>query len=238
MSLVAAHVASQWIALDTHCIQSCSAWSPHVALKTDRSGVFAFGDFVCRLCQGSTCAHMLQEVMSSGERRSPNLEQHMKRILELNGPLGLLELLAFMMSCVGVDGDSSTQGLCIQLWLPPNNEPIVLFQPSCTQVTRAAGSRRTFVYNLLAVTLPMSQQVVWLPLEMRGHTEVRGQWEQRFSELDQQVCAAANSEATASSSSAAAPMQSASVGLRARGRLPGCSNGSSRTTTVKRARRN
>lgn len=223
-----------------YCTQSHLA-SESVAtleLRTDRSGVFASGDFVCRVRQGRTCAHVLQEVVSSGERRSPNLEQHMKHILEPNGPLGLLELLAFMMSCVGVDGDSSTQGLCIQLWLPANNGPIVLFHPSRTEVTRTTGSRRTFVYNLLAVTLPKSQHVVWLPLEQQKHTAITGQWEQRFRELDQQVFAATNLEAMASSSSAGVPVQSAGVGLRAKGRRPGCNDGSSRTTTVKRARRN
>ena len=176
-------------------------------------------------------------MVRSGERKLPNLEQHMKRILEPNGPLGLLELLAFMMSGVGVDADSNNQGLCIQLWLPANSEPIALFHPPTTKMTRTGGSRRTFVYNLLAMTLPKSKQVVWLPLEKQGHTEVRGQWEQRFNELDQQALAAATLEATASSSSAGVPVQSASVGLRATERRPGCDDDSSRTITAKRARR-
>lgn len=172
-------------------------------------------------------------MVSNGERESHNLERHMKCILEPNGPLGLLELLAFMLSGVGVDADSSDHGLCIQLWLPANNEPIALFHPPTTETTT---SRRNVVYNLLAVTLPKSQQVVWLPLMKQKHTEVRGQWEQRFNELDQQALAAASSEAMASSSSAGVPVQFAGVGLRARGRRPGCSDGSSRKT-AKRARR-
>ena len=174
--------------------------------------------------------------MSSGERTSPSLEQYMKRTLEPNGPLGFLELLAFMMSCVGVDANSSTQ--CIQLWLPAKNDPngVVLFHPFSTDRTRNSGSRRTFVYNLLAVTLPKSRQVVWLTLEKQGHTEVTGQWEQRFNELDEQAVVAATVIATASDRPATTPVQSASMGLRARGQRRGCFDGPSRTTKAKRAR--
>ena len=172
--------------------------------------------------------------MRHGEGGSPKLEQYMKRILEPNGQLGLLELLAFMMSYVGVDANSSTQGLFVQLWLPAESEPIVLFHPSST-ASRTGGSRRTFVYNLLAVTLPKSQQVVWLPLEKKGHTEVSRQWEQRFNELDDQDIAV-NLEASPSGSSTQAPTRSAVVGLRARGRRPGGSAGCSKT--AKRARQN
>lgn len=140
------------------------------------------------------------------------LEQQMERILKPGHPLGLLELLAFMTS--GAINQASGQELCVQLWTPGQDKPVVLFSPPSEESGSAGGSRRSFAYNLLALTLPASQAVVWLPLVKTGYTDVSGHWEQRLHQLDQQVVAARASRTPTSSKSSDAPAQPA--GLRAR----------------------
>lgn len=176
---------------------------------------------------------MLQN-LSHGVGESAQLEQYMDRILGPTGQMGLLELLAFMMSRVG---DSSTQDLCVQLWLPDHKEPLFLTNLPSTELTESSRSRRTFVCNLLAVTLPKSQQVVWLPLDNAVHTEITGLWEQRLNDLDEQIVTANLEEASASGSKSQSPAQSTIPGLRARGRRQGGGVGHSKMTSSKRARR-
>lgn len=171
-------------------------------------------------------------LQNHGVDESPKLEEYMKRILDPKGQMRLLELLAFMMSRTG---DSNTQNLRVQLWLPDEEEPLFLSNLPSTELTESSRSRRTFVCNLLAVTLPKSQQVVWLPLDNAGHTDITEQWEQRLSELDEQINSANWEEASGSSSQS--PAQSAIAGLRARGRRQGGSVGHSKMTLSKRARR-
>ena len=158
----------------------------------------------------------------------------MKRICEPKGQMGLLELLAFLMSHIG---DSNTQDLCVQLWMPDQAEPLFLTNLPSTELTESSRSRRTFVCNLLAVTLPESQQVVWLPLDNAGHTEITGQWQQRLHDLDEQMVAANLEEASASGSTSQSPAQSTIPGLGARGRRQGGGVGHSKMTSSKRARR-
>ena len=85
-------------------------------------------------------------------------------------------------------------------------EPLVLcnLRSADTEFTNSKRSRRTFACRLLAVTLPKSKQVVWLPLRYTRHTDVTELWEQRFGDLDDQL-AATRLEASASATPTQAP---------------------------------
>lgn len=172
-------------------------------------------------------------LQNHGVDKSLQLEEYMKLILDPKGQMGLLELLAFMMSRIG---DSDTQNLCVQLWLPDQAEPLFLSNLPSPELTKSCRSRRTFVCNLLAVTLPKSQQVGCLPLDNAGHTDIAEQWHQRLSDLDEQIVAANMEQASGSGSSCQSPAQAAIAGLRSRRRRQGGHVGHSKMTSSKRAR--
>ena len=133
----------------------------------------------------------------------------MQQILEPNQHLSLLELVAFMQSSVAEFGGG--RGLCIQLWTAGRPEPLILSCPCDADSTKAGGSKRSFAYNLLAVTLPRSQTVVWLPLVKTGYTDDSGCWQRRLDEVDQETAPVASASAATSVSKT----QESPSGLRA-----------------------
>ncbi len=112
----------------------------------------------------------------------------MKRIQSPGQPLGMLELLAFMTS--HATHEVGAPGFTIQLWIPGSTTPTVLSNPLSGD-DGPERTRRRMAYNLLLVTLPQSQKLVWLPLVKRGYTDITHLWSQRLTALDQQKVAVA-----------------------------------------------
>ena len=97
-------------------------------------------------------------------------EQYLKHVCEADEHLGFSELLAFIAGNIA-DGNIPP----MQLWMAGQTEPIVICS-SNSRDSSSNSSRRNFVYNLLAVSLPKSQKVVWLPLVKTGYTNIDKTW--------------------------------------------------------------
>ena len=113
----------------------------------------------------------------------------MERLLHNSQQMGLMELVAFMLS--GVGQRETSEGQRIQIWQPAQPEPLVLFYANQDkEVSGSSSSRsREFAYNLLAVQLPRSGKLAWIPLVKSGYRDIDHEWEERFAVLDGQLVA-------------------------------------------------
>ena len=143
-------------------------------------------------------------MMQGSSQATAELEEYIQRVCSPGQDLGLLELLAFMTS--HFDDEIGAPGFTVQIWLPGHPTPIVLSNPSVPDASQGDGaekarrSSRNAAYNLLLVTLPKSEKLVWLPLVKTGYTDLTTVWTQRFAALDAQTVAsgaAGRTDATA-----------------------------------------
>ena len=187
----------------------------------------------------SYIVHSSTHMMQGSSQATAELEGYIHRILSPGQDLGLLELLAFMTS--HFKDEVGAPGFTVQVWLPGHPTPIVLSNPSVPDASQGDGaekvrrSSRSTAYNLLLVTLPKSEKLVWLPLDKTGYTNLTTVWIQRFAVLDDQTVAnsvAAMSDTTAGSSDATqAAAQPSSLGPRLGQPRPQAHTGGTRAGT-------